>query len=800
MKPLVIILTLAVSVAGFARNHLVGSNKKIRLSSGFGKLMTSDTVGFLCYDCLSGFFPPAIIEKLYEQTSRLMRNNPSLVNMYYQLLVAASDNQQLTAQFFSDFAQSASRKLYRPLQKLDRSSSFDRELLTMLIDHRARIAYNKNRIIGLAQGQRVSEILTTVRQSAKKRSNVVDLIALDTVIKEFSGYQNFESQLPDEDAAQVLAVAKGRKLDRALIQELLVKINEREERIAELGIALHDALNAHKVEPSRFEPIVTSLFSPQSDPVVVVNAELTEMAQFGLIDGQQTLLSEHLQYLRGKEVMIIKRLTDQLQIEIMSIDDNGETTTITNNKIDGNTLFKDKRIALAEAFNQQPKNPLNLGSDVPFPVTWNDLVINEPTPYYLLVKLTLAMGWGEADLKPLLVANDKEIINLLTKEKNYHLDNPAKLTAIETFIDSYPKAINRLLTVSAIYKAMKDHQWTISEQPSPYLNDYSPSQILTLANKQRSYYEHLHATELSLEDLIDIDWYWQNNLDRLVELFQKHQLVEHLTTMSSYQKIFSQQELTYQDYLQLLVDLEDLLNELPRSHDLYSAVVMLRRTLQSEQLANSLIETDDLTASLAKLSLSQITADESQTKQIRANLQKIVDHERQPLPSPTLVNDQPPTVIPYLEPHWLQNKVYRQPSSVNNKETSSSNKEPGLVSLQNLGDNLSPYTRIEEVNKILDIDLDNLIAKMNKHRKRVDPRHPAFDQQILIELLERHHLSRKNLQTANRYLQAIEGVYQRQIPSINFETTIDHRKGRDQYKREIGKQLQLIREELRRRH
>ena len=796
MKLLVVILILFVSVDSLARNHLVG-NKKIRLSSGFGKRITSDTVGFLCYDCLSGFLPPALIEKLYEQTSGLMRNNPTLVNRYYQLLVAASDNQQLTAQFFSDFAQLASRKLYRPLQKLDRSSLFDHELLTTLIDHRARVAYDKNRIIGLAQGQRVSEILTTVRQSAKKRSNVVDLIALDAVIKDFSGYQKFESQLPDEDAAQVLAVVEGRKLDRALIQEVLIKINEREDRLAELGIALRDALDAHNVEPSRFEPIVTSLFSAKSDPVVIVNAEIAEMTQQGIIDGQQALLSEHLQYLRDKELMIIKRLTDQLQIEIMYIDNNGEATIITSNKIDGNTLFKDNRIALAEAFSQQrQKNPLNLGSDVPFSITWSDLVVEEPTPYYLLAKLALAMSWGEADLAPLLATNYKEIIKLLTKEKSYHLDNPAKLAALETFIDSYPRSVNRLFTVSTIYKTMEDHQWTISEQPSPYLNDYSPSQILTLAKKQTSYYEHLHAV-ISVEDLIDIDWYRQNNLNRLVELFQKHQLMEHLTTIPSYQKIFSQQEFTYRDYLQLQMELEDLLRELPRSHDLYSAIAMLPRTLHLEQLANSLTETGDLTVSLAKLWMSQIIADELPTKQIQANLQEVVGHERQPLPSPTLVNDQPPTVIPYLKPHWLQNRAYRQPSSVNKKEVSVS-KEPGLVSLQNLGDDLSPSTRLEEINKILDMDLDNLIAKMNKHRKRVDPRHPVFDQQILIELLEQQRLNRKKFQTANRYLQAIEGVYQRQIPSINFET--DRRKGRDKYKQEIGRQLQLIREELRRRH
>ena len=633
------------------------------------------------------------------------------------------------------------------------------------------------------------------RSVTNNRTNTIDLIALNKVIEDFAGYQEFESQLPDEDATQVLEIAKGRNLDRELIHELFIKINEREDLIAELGIALHDVLDAHKVDPSRFETIATSLFSAKSDPVVVVNIGTTEMTQLGLVDGQQGALGEHLQYLRGKEVMIIQRVKDKLQIEIISVADDGQATTIITNKVDGNTLFKDNRIAMAEVFSYQQTT--NLGSDVPFPVTWHDLVVEAPTPYYLLAKLTLTMGWGEAEIDPLPVNDDKEILKLLKKERGYHLDDPAKLAAIEAFIDNYPKAVNRFLTISSIYQVMKEHQWTISEQQSPYLDDYSPSQILTLAKERMSYYEHLHVAELSVDFISDIDWYQQHNINRLIELLQQHQLVELLTTMPSYQKIFSKQDFGYRDYLQLRVELEDLIHKLPRSHDLYATVAMLPRILKIEQLAKNLAETDDLVASLAELSLPQMTIDELPLKQIHTNLQKIIDQERQPLP-PAPVNDQPATTISYVKPHWLPNRVSRQPPSVDKADKSSS-KEPGLVNLQNLADNLAPYARIEAINKVLSIDVDKLITKMNKLGKRTERHSPAFDRLIFNDLFNNQSLTRKDLQTANRYLQAIGEVYRRQIPSINFDSTIDRRKGRAQYEQAIGEQLRLVRKELRRR-
>ena len=787
---------------GFTKDHLIKGNK-IRLSSEFGKLMVRDTAGFLCHECISGFFSPADIEQLHDQTNKLMRSNPNLVNMYYQLLFAASNNQQLADRHFADFAQSASKKLYRPLQKLTSPLPFERDSLTLLIDYKARGLYNKNRIISLAQGQRVSDILTTIAEQSKNhgQASAIDLMALRSIIDDFASYQQFESQLPDEDAAQILAIAKDRVIDRNLITELLTKINEREELIAELGIALHNVLKAHKVDVSRLEAMATSLFSSQSNPVIVANVDPSEMTKLGLLDGQQGQLGEYLQHLRGKEVMLIKRLNDQLQVEVISITDDGMATTISNNNIDGNTLFKDNQITLTEVFNHQQQLPFNLTNDVPFPATWHELIVEKPTHHYLQAELTLAMGWGEADAESLFA--DENIIELLEKERNYHLDNPAKLAVIDSFISSYPKAVKRLETVSAIDQIMGEQQWTLNEQPSPYLDDLSPSQLLTVVKEEIFYHELLYVAELPLlESLSKIDdWYWQSNLGQLVKILQKDQQIEYLTTMPSYQKLVAEQSFGYRDYLQLQMELEDLLRKLPPSHDLYLAVVMLPQALKIEQLVKELTKGSNL----AKLSdplfrtiETQITAGEVPIEQLQVNLQKIVDSNKQRQLPPALIHDQP-AEITYVQPHWLpKTSVYRQPSSVVDREGVSS-KEPGVISLQALSDDLSPYDRLEAINKVLDLDFDKLITKMNKIHKRTGQRRSSFDQLTINELLNKQNLAKKDLQIANRYLQVIEEVYQRQIPNLNFSKTTNRHQGRDQYVQEIGRQLQLVREELRRR-
>lgn len=804
----VVTLSLIVSVVSLAKGQLVVGNNRISLSSGLGQHIVRDTAVFLCYDCLLALVSDPKTDHLYEMTYNLTRNNPRLVKMYYQQLLAASTNQPLADQDFANFAQWATSKLYRLLQKIDPSSSADRESLVEWIDYKVRRAYDKNRILGFVQGQRVSEILEQVADKhtmkvevvgdrrAGDRSRTVDLIGVNSQF--FRNYVTFESQLPfesrlpDEDVAQVLAVAEGRDLDNTLLGDLLGKIGERKEIIAELGIVLHNVLNAHQVDPLRFEKIIKSLFLGKGDPIVVIIADLHEMDRLGIPGGQQGKLNEYLHHLHGKNVMIIKRLNDQLQIEVAAISDAGAITTISKNSVDSNTIFKDKSITLNEVFNLQQENVFNPARDFPFPMTWEGLIDSYPSHYYLLAKLTLAMGWGENDIKSFPDFETENLIKLIAAERDRHLDDPAKLGAIDFFVDNFLEAYSWRTTISLIDQTMEDHQLTISDLSSPYLDDLSPLEILTFVKSLMKALDFIHSTELTLKFILNSDnWYQQGNLVQLVKLLREHQLVEDLTSMPSYRKLISQPRFSYRDYLQLQIDLEDLLHKLPKSSELYLAVIMLPLAVKLENLANDVATTNDVVASLRQLPdpvfqeiTDKLASGDIKLEQLQTSLQKIIDLKKQRQLPPPLVNDTP-TEISYVPPHWLQEtRVYRE--------------QPGVIALRKISDTMPLYERIETISEILGLTIANLIIKMNKHRNQAGPRQSSFSELTIRELLNRPELNRKDFQTINRYMQAIEEIYQRQLPNlIKSNTKAERSKGVEQYSKEITNQLQLIRKELR---